>query len=125
MTSVLKPMFGQASYFFEKHFKADCLIWTILFMAFCCAIVAVVLAGGAEALWKRKRGRDDPSFMGGSMAICTVLSFPVNVLLDAPFIWVSKLQRVMSNSNYVLSFDSNLNAFLGGLGLENNEHNKE
>lgn len=124
MTRILRPMFGQASYFFEKYFRADCLLWSVLFMAFCAAVVSATAAGGAEALWKRKHGGESPSFLGAAMAACAALSFPVSNLIQIPFTWVSKLQRVMSNFNYMMTFDSNREIFLGGLGIPDNEYNQ-
>ena len=48
MYKILKSMLAEFSYFIEKHFGITSILWSILFMAGCCAIVGVVIMKTAE-----------------------------------------------------------------------------
>lgn len=119
MLRLFKPMLGEISFFFEKYFGADSLLWTILVTAFCFSLVSVAAAETAGLLQKKRP----------SLSVCSgvsaALAVPAGYLLSAPWTWNSKLQRVMTNFNYVLSFEANRKFFLEGLGLADNEANRK
>lgn len=50
MYKILKSMLAEFSYFIEKHFGITSILWSILFMAGCCAIVGVVIMKTAEII---------------------------------------------------------------------------
>ena len=123
MLRVVRPMMGQISYFFEKYFDKTSLVWTLVFMAMCTSVLAVVAVKIAENLWKKKH--EPRSFLAAGFVISAVMSRPIDYLMYIPFTWVSLLQRAMSNFLYVLSFDSNRKIFLDALGLADSEYNQD
>lgn len=50
MYKILKSMLAEFSYFIENHFGITSILWSILFMAGCCAIVGVVIMKTAEII---------------------------------------------------------------------------
>lgn len=169
MYKILKSMLAEFSYFIEKHFGITSILWSILFMAGCCAIVGVVLVKAAEiiACCKHEKkvkksvvkngeavGEDDvtdgtvtasevntdnnsdnsdsgrcgkcknslslfPVYVGFTV----VCSYMMNRLIALSYTWDSKLQRVMSNFHYILSFKANRKLFLNALSLPDNTTN--
>lgn len=161
MYKILKSMLAEFSYFIEKHFGITSILWSILFMAGCCAIVGVVLMKAAEtiACCKHEKkvkksvvkngeavGKDDvaasevnadnnsdsgrcgkcknslslfPVYVGFTV----VCSYIMNRLIALSYTWDSKLQRVMSNFHYILSFKANRKLFLNALSLPDNTTN--
>lgn len=155
MYKILKSMLAEFSYFIEKHFGITSILWSILFMAGCCAIVGVVLVKAAEIIacckhekkvrknvlkngvtdddeavsavdtdgdgcGKYKNGLSLFPVYVGFTVIC---SYMMNRLIALSYTWDSKLQRVMSNFHYVLSFKANRKLFLNALSLPDNTTN--
>ena len=50
MYKILKSMLAEFSYFIEKYCGITSILWSILFMAGCCAIVGVVIIKTAEII---------------------------------------------------------------------------
>lgn len=155
MYKILKSMLAEFSYFIEKHFGITSILWSILFMAGCCAIVGVVLVKTAEiiACYKhekkvkksvRKNGVTDDdeavsavdtdgdgcgkyknglSLFPVYVGFTVICSYMMNRLIALSYTWDSKLQRVMSNFHYVLSFKANRKLFLNALSLPDNTTN--
>ena len=155
MYKILKSMLAEFSYFIEKHFGITSILWSILFMAGCCAIVGVVLVKTAEiiACYKhekkvkksvRKNGVTDDdeavsavdtdgdgcgkyknglSLFPVYVGFTVICSYMMNRLIALSYTWDSKLQRVMSNFHYVLSFKANRKLFLNALSLPDNTKN--
>ena len=169
MYKILKSMLAEFSYFIEKHFGISSILWSILFMAGCCAIVGVVLVKAAEIIVCCKHekkvkksvvkngetvGEDDVtdgivaasevdvnnnSYSGDSgrcgkcknslslfpvyIGFTVVCSYMMNRLIALSYTWDSKLQRVMSNFHYILSFKANRKLFLNALSLPDNTTN--
>ena len=161
MYKILKSMLAEFSYFIEKHFGITSILWSILFMAGCCAIVGVGLVKAAETIACGKHekkvkksvvkngeavGKDDvaasevnadnnsdsgrcgkcknslslfPVYVGFTV----VCSYIMNRLIALSYTWDSKLQRVMSNFHYILSFKANRKLFLNALSLPDNTTN--
>lgn len=124
MLRVLKSMMAEFSYFLEKYFDITSILWSVLFISVCCAIVSIVVVKVIEILLARS-GKPEkkcfPIYIG-----CTLFfSYIVNRLLLLPQTWDSKLQRVMSNFQYVLSFTTNRRAFLDSLMLPDNVTNQD
>lgn len=152
MYKILKSMLAEFSYFIEKHFGITSILWSILFMAGCCAIVGVVIMKTAEIIScckstkKAKKGVGKNGITDGDEAVSVasaantgdnecgkyknglslfpvyvgftvVCSYMMNRLIALSYTWDSKLQRVMSNFHYVLSFKANRKLFLNALSL--------
>ena len=162
MYKILKSMLAEFSYFIEKHFGITSILWSILFMAGCCAIVGVVIMKTAEIIScckSTKKAKKSGSKSGGKNGITdsdeaanvvsadntgnnecgkcknglsmfpvyvgftVVCSYMMNRLIALSYTWDSKLQRVMSNFHYVLSFKANRKLFLNALSLPDNTTN--
>lgn len=123
MYRVLKSVMAEFSYFLEKYFDITSTLWTILFIAVACAMVVATICKAGEIAIKRhkkKRIRFLPIYLCSSI----ILSLLVNGLMISPEMWNSKLQRVMSNIEYVTSFPSNRDMFFDALSIPDNETNK-
>ena len=59
------------------------------------------------------------------IGIMLLITYFINYLVNTAYTWNSKLQRVMSNFEYVLSFKTNRHAFLFALNLPDNVQNKK
>lgn len=117
MYRILKSVFAELSYCLEKYLCLDSILWSILLVAAGCAMVSVVLIKTAEILTKKK--------FNILYYLCTVIcSYFIDVLLLRVQTWDSKLQRVMSNWNYVMSFQSNQEPFFQALGIPCNAANR-
>lgn len=135
MYKILKSMLAEFSYFIEKHFGITSILWSILFMAGCCAIVGVVIMKTAEIIScckSTKKAKKSGSKSGGKnglsmfpvyVGFTVVCSYMMNRLIALSYTWDSKLQRVMSNFHYVLSFKANRKLFLNALSLPDNTTN--
>lgn len=169
MYKILKSMLAEFSYFIEKHFGITSILWSILFMAGCCAIVGVVLVKAAEiiacckhtkkvkkSVIKNGEAAEEDDVTGGAVTasevnadnnsdsgdsgrcgkcknglslfpayigFTVVCSYMMNRLIALSYTWDSKLQRVMSNFHYVLSFKANRKLFLNALSLPDNTTN--
>lgn len=117
MYRVLKSDLAVFSYFLEKYFGITSIIWSIIFIAIGCALIFSVAAKLLEIKVKKQLFM---AYIGFSM-ICSVI---VNHLVTMVYTWDSKLQRVMSNFCYVLSFASNRKGFFNALNLADNESNQ-
>ena len=72
MYKILKSMLAEFSYFIEKHFGITSILWSILFMAGCCAIVGVVIMKTAEIIScckSTKKAKKSGSKSGGKNGI--------------------------------------------------------
>lgn len=162
MYKILKSMLAEFSYFIEKHFGITSILWSILFMAGCCAIVGVVImktaeiiscckstkkvkkSGGKNGEAVEKNGVTDGDVAASAVdadsdgcgkckngislfpvyvGFTVVCSYMMNCLIALSYTWDSKLQRVMSNFHYVLSFKANRKLFLNALSLPDNTTN--
>ena len=130
MSKMLKIMLAQCSYFLEKHIGEDAVIWSILFVGICCAAIFAAAVKIIERILQEEQRKQDskrviknlfPVYIG----VSAILTYMINQLMLHAYTWNSKLIRVMSNFNYVLSFDSNRKAFLKALSLPDNTYNQE
>lgn len=151
MFRVMKSMMAEFSYFIEKHFGVTSILWTIIFMAVCCSVVFITLAVGIEyAVNLRKKNRlnlkeaqlnsQDATDIAGCkskvysnvslsytlyVVFVSISAYLMNRLVSFSYTWDSKLQRVMSNLTYVLSFKTNRKLFLDVLALPDNVFNQK
>lgn len=123
MSRIIKAMMAEFSYFLEKYFGVTSIIWTILFIAFCGAIIFTVVTKVCELIYKNKK-RKDKSFFTLYIGLTMFISYICNNLILMPQTWDSKLQRVMSNFKYVLSFPSNGDIFFEALKIPSNASNE-
>lgn len=107
-------MAAEFSYFLEKYFGITSIIWTVIFLAVCCAIVFAVTVKICEHFLHRKL----QYIYLGITAIC---SFIANFVIFMSYTWDSKLQRVLSNFKYVMSFSSNREIMFDTLLINNTE----
>lgn len=119
MLRPLRIILGQISYFFEKYMNVDGLPVTIIVFALCTAVTAVTVVKPVECLWKKKH--ECGSFLAGCLAVTTAMTLPFGWLMSTPYTWNSKLQRVMSNFLYVMSFEANSTPFMTALGLKDDD----
>lgn len=125
---VTKAMLAEFSYFMEKYLGQTSVIWSIVFMAFCGAVVLSVLLKAAEIiiLYRKKekieKVRDYISYLYISLTFAYSILF--DILLKSAHGWCSKLHRVQSNFEYVLSFAANRNLFFQALSLSGSDANK-
>ena len=130
MSKMLKIMLAQFSYFMEKYIGEDSVIWSILFVGICCSAIFAAAVKIIERMLQEKQKKRDSkqvikNFFPLYIGISTILTYMMNQLMLHAYTWNSKLIRVMSNFNYVLSFDSNRKAFLKALSLPDNTYNQE
>lgn len=124
MLSLMKAQLAEFSYFLEKYFGLTSIIWSILFMSFCCALFFTVIIKIIEfILYKKKQKLYNLYYL--CVILTAVFGYIMNILITQAYTWNSKLQRIMSNFNYVLSFDSSRKAFLNALSLPDNTVNKK
>lgn len=124
MLSLMKAQLAEFSYFLEKYFGLTSIIWSILFMSFCYALFFALVTKIIEYILHKKKKKEYNLYY--LCAIFTaVFGYMMNILITQVYTWNSKLQRVMSNFNYVLSFDSSRKAFLNALSLPDNAVNKK
>lgn len=124
MIRIPKGMMAEFSFFLEEHFNITSIIWTILFMAVCFAIVSmwvIYIAKYIVAKKTQKKFSIYPVYTGVTM----VSFFIMNHLVATAYTWDSKLQRVMENFNYVLTFPANRNLFFSALEIPNNTANQK
>lgn len=124
MLSLMKAQLAEFSYFLEKYFGLTSIIWSILFMSFCYALFFALVTKIIEYIIHKKKKKEYNLYY--LCAIFTaIFGYMMNILITQVYTWNSKLQRVMSNFNYVLSFDSSRKAFLNALSLPDNAVNKK
>lgn len=121
---VLKSMMAEFSYFIEKYCDITSILWTILFISACCAIISVIVVKVIEILWAHS-GKSEKNGFPMYIGCVIFFSYIVNRLLLLPQTWDSKLHRVMSNFQYVLSFTTNRRAFIDSLMLPDNVTNQD
>lgn len=120
---MLKIYLGQFSYFLEKYFGLTSIIWTILFTAILFAFFTTALVKLCEMVYRAKTNKN-VSFFPGCVAVSFLSSYVMNYYISNVTFWNSKLQRVMSNVEYVLSFDTSRKLFLYSLNLPDNTYNQ-
>lgn len=138
MFRVMKAMLAEFSYFLEKYCGITSIIWSIVFMAMCCSVIFVTFVKILEVLCEKKKMENYQKFplifgalekMYGlySLYVCIIAlcAYFFNRLITLTYTWDSKLQRVMSNFTYVLSFKSNRRLFLNALSLPDNSFNQK
>lgn len=123
MFRLLKSMMAQFSYFLEKYMNADSIVWTVIFIALYCSIIFVVILKIVETVLKHKKNLCTlyPLYP----VITAITSLIMNRLISTAYTWDSKLQRVMSNFEYIMSFKTNRQIFLSALNLPDNTYNQE
>ena len=88
-------------------------------MSFCYALFFALVTKIIEYIIHKKKKKEYNLYY--LCAIFTaIFGYMMNILITQVYTWNSKLQRVMSNFNYVLSFDSSRKAFLNALSLPDN-----
>ena len=131
MLRILKSLLAEFSYFLEKYFDVTSIAWSVIFIAFCFAVIIGSAVKGLFWIIKTKKTKKKiqevrvdlffPIYTG----IMLFITYFVNYLVNTAYTWDSKLQRVMSNFEYVLSFKTNRHAFLFALNLPDNAQNKK
>lgn len=164
MFRVMKAMLAEFSYFMEKYFGKTSILWSIVFMAVCCAVIFITITRVIEYIVEERgnSGRQkvvhwssesvkaaefssesgtEPKKTGELpkkkilkfklyglytvySALILLCSYSFNKLVLLTYTWDSKLQRVMSNFTYMLSFKSNRKLFFSALSLPDNVFNK-
>ena len=124
MYRLVKSMMAEFSYFLEKYFNVTSAFWSILFISICSAIIFGVIIKAINCIYNKKRDKS-LNFFAFYLAISTVISYIVNRLMLVPQTWISKLHRVMSNLEYVLSFPTNNEAFFDGIMVPANLYNQK
>ena len=84
MYKILKSMLAEFSYFIEKHFGITSILWSILFMAGCCAIVGVVIMKTAEIIScckSTKKAKKSGSKSGGKNGITDSVWLVLTILV--------------------------------------------
>lgn len=122
MLGPLKVIMGEFSYFLEKYLSIKSVLWTYIFMAFWCAVVLVVPIKIIEIIVNKKKNKAY-NLLPVCFAGVGIFSYYIDILSKRAYLWNSLLQRVISNFEYVLSFESNKRLFLEALNLPNNEYN--
>ena len=160
----MKAMLAEFSYFMEKYFGKTSILWSIVFMAVCCAVIFITITRVIEYIVEKRgnSGRQKvvhwsndsvkaaelskesgaESKKTGELpkkktlkfklyglytvysAFILLCSYSFNKLVLLTYTWDSKLQRVMSNFTYMLSFKSNRKLFFNALSLPDNVFNK-
>lgn len=120
MFKLIKSIMAQFSYFIEKYMSADSIIWTIIFMSLYCAVIFAVILKIITLLFKYNK-----SILPIYTGITIICSFAMNRLISTAYTWDSKLQRVMSNFEYMMSFQTNRQIFLSALNLPDNTYNQD
>lgn len=131
MLRILKSLLAEFSYFLEKYFGITSIMWSIILIAFCCTVIIGAMVKGLLFAIKTKKdkkanetGKTD-GFFSVYTGIILIVTYFVNYLVNTAYTWDSKLQRVMSNFEYVMSFKTNRHAFLFALNLPDNAQNKK
>lgn len=131
MLRILKSLLAESSYFFEKYFGATSIAWSVIFVAFCSAVIIGSTVKGlfwVIGIKKNKKKTETAKvnlFFPVYIGIMLLITYFINYLVNTAYTWNSKLQRVMSNFEYVLSFKTNRHAFLFALNLPDNVQNKK
>lgn len=131
MLRILKSLLAESSYFFEKYFGVTSIVWAIIFVALCSAVIIGSTVKGLFWVIGTKKNKKKVETAKASLffpvytGIMLLITYFVNYLVNTAYTWNSKLQRVMSNFEYVLSFKTNRHAFLFALNLPDNAQNKK
>lgn len=124
MYGVMRVMMGDFSYFLEKYAGMASIIWTIIFMAFCTAVIISVIVKTINIIYNKKK-KQNKSFFAVYVSLAAVMSYIMNRMIMMPYTWNSKLQRVMSNFQYITQFPANSEPFFEGLKIPANVANQE
>lgn len=153
MFRVMKAMLAEFSYLLEKYCGVTSILWSIIFMSICCSMVFMTLVKALEILCEKKKKQNIEGGLQASnsklekkyqtfscvssvlkktyglyplyVCIISLCSYFFNKLVTFAYTWDSKLQRVMSNFTYILSFKSNRRLFLNALSLPDNSFNQK
>lgn len=121
MYRILQTAMAEFSYMLEKYLMVTSMLPTVIIIAAAYTAVLAVVFLCAEALCRRKRRI---CFRPLSVAAAWAVSFTGDVLIRTPQVWNSKIYRVMSNFQYITSFDTNRQMFLSSLGLPDSKYNQ-
>ena len=114
---LLKSMLASYSYWLEKYFGITSIVWSIAFLGCCCGLFFAVAARLLKELAKRKNRRGRWSFFSLVLIAAVPCTYLMNRLAIMAYTWDSKLHRVMSNFEYIISFGSNKKIFMDALHL--------
>ena len=121
MTRILKSMLSNYSYWLEKQLHITSIVWSILFLGCCCGLLSAVIIRGLIELWNKRKKQQKNIKIEQGMALLFFSAIPctylMNRLIATAYTWDSKLHRVMSNFQYVMSFESNKQIFTDALHL--------
>lgn len=118
---LLKSMLANYSYWLEKYFGVTSIVWSIVFLGCCCGLFFAVTARLLKEVAKRKSRRDRWPFFSLVLIAAVPCTYLMNRLVATAYTWDSKLHRVMSNFEYVISFGSNKKIFMDALHLAENQ----
>lgn len=129
MSNIIKAMLAEFSYFLEKYIDQTSILWSLIFVGFCCAvlfsitlkIVSVVISVNFQPNSKNLN-KVMTCIYFASTFICSCIA---DDLSKAAYTWDSKLHRVMSNFEYMLSFTSNRDIFTNALNIADTTRNND
>lgn len=110
---------AEFSYALEKYFDVTSILPTLFVIAALYAMIFTVLLLCIENLYLKKHRSDKKALWFRTIypIVSLGVSAIVNILILSPQMWNSKIHRVMSNFQYVLSFSSNRQIFFDALGI--------
>lgn len=121
MYRILQTAMAEFSYMLEKHLMVTSMLPTAIIIAAAYAAVLAVVFLCVEAVCRKKYTF---CFRPAAIAAAWAVSITGDALMRMPQTWDSKIYRVMSNFQYITSFDTNRQIFLSSLALPDSKYNK-